>query len=167
MPDIEWILLYFLLGSFAGFTGGLLGVGGGGILVPLLVTIFNYQGMESGNIVHLALGTSLACMIISATSSIRAHAMRGTVDWKVVYGMSPGIIVGAFLTTRIAANINSIYIAIFFSLFMAVVAAQMFFNWKPEASKTPAKVRALFLVGAGIGSVSSLAAVGGGFLSVT
>ena len=50
---------------------------------------------------------------------------------------------------------------------MAMVAAQIFFNWKPEASKTPAKVRDLFLVGAGIGSVSSLAAVGGGFLSVT
>jgi uncharacterized membrane protein YfcA len=167
VPDIEWMLLYFLLGSFVGFMGGLLGVGGGGILVPLLVTIFHYQGMNSGNLVHLALGTSLACMIISASASVRAHAMRRTVAWKIVYGMSPGIMVGAFLTTRIAVNINSIYIAIFFSIFMVIVAAQMFFNWKPAASKTPAKVRDLFLIGTGIGSVSSLAAVGGGFLSVT
>jgi len=167
MPITEWIFLYFLLGLFVGFMAGLLGVGGGGILVPLLVSIFTYQGMNTDNVVNLALGTSLACMIISSAASIRAHASRGAVAWKVVYGMAPGVIFGAFLTTRIAADINSIYIAIFFSLFMALVAVQLFFNWKPKTSQTPTRFYGLFLAGSGIGSVSSLAAVGGGFLSVT
>lgn len=167
MLSIEWILLYILLGCFVGFMAGLLGVGGGGILVPLLVSIFSYQSIGVNNVIHLALGTSLACMIISSTASIRAHASQGTVVWKVVYGMTPGIIVGSFLTARIAANVNSAYIAIFFALFMALVAVQMFLNWKPKASQKPVKSRGLFLVGTGIGSISALAAVGGGFLTVT
>ncbi len=76
MPDIEWIVLYMALGAIAGFMAGLLGLGGGGILVPLLASIFTMQGMSADNVVHLALGTSLACMIISSTASIRAHAFR-------------------------------------------------------------------------------------------
>ena len=167
MPTIEWLLLYGLLGAFVGFLAGLLGVGGGGILVPLLVAIFGYQDLGAENRVHLALGTSLACMIISSTASMRAHAARGTVEWKMVYGMAPGIIVGAFLITRLAARVNAMYIAVFFALFMALVAVQMFLNWKPKTSQAPAHWRGLFAVGAAIGSVSALAAVGGGFLTVT
>ncbi len=167
MLSIEWILLYLMLGAFVGFMAGLLGVGGGGILVPLLVTIFSYQGVGQESVVHLALGTSLACMIISSASSIYAHASKGTVVWEVVYGMAPSIIIGAFLVTRIAAEVNSTYIALFFALFMALVAAQMFLNWKPKPNQAPTKFRGLFIAGTGIGSVSSLAAVGGGFLAIT
>ncbi|MBD2682575.1 sulfite exporter TauE/SafE family protein [Nostoc paludosum FACHB-159] len=167
MLSIEWMLLYILLGLFVGFMAGLLGVGGGGILVPLLVSIFSNQGVNADNVVHLALGTTMACTIISSIASIRAHAAQGTVVWKVVYGMTPGIMVGTLLITRIAANVNSAYIAIFFALFMALVAGQMFLNWRPKASRKPAKFRGLFLAGTGIGSVSALAAVGGGFLTVT
>ena len=75
MPNLEWILLYLLLGSFVGFMGGLLGVGGGGILVPLLASIFIYQGIPVNNVVHLALGTALASMIISSLASTRAHTL--------------------------------------------------------------------------------------------
>ncbi len=167
MLSIEWIALYVLLGGFVGFMAGLLGVGGGGILVPLLVSIFIYQGMVVDNVVHLALGTALACMIISSTSSIRAHASRGNVVWKAFYAMTPGIMLGAFTTTRIASHMNSAYIALFFAFFMAFIAVTMFFNWQPKASATPTRLRDLFLVGTGIGSVSALAAVGGGFLAVT
>ncbi len=167
MPSFEWILLYLALGSLVGFMAGLLGLGGGGILVPLLVTIFSYQGVGVDNAVHLALGTSLACMIISSTASIRAHASRQAIVWKVVYGMAPGIIAGAFLTSRIATRVNPVYIAIFFALFMALVAGQMFLNWKPKVSLKPAKYGGLLMAGTGIGSVSALAAVGGGFLTVT
>lgn len=166
MPDIEWIVLYIALGVFVGFMAGFLGLGGGGILVPLLASIFIYQGMSVDRVVHLALGTSLACMIISSSASIRAHASRDAVVWPVVRGMAPGIIVGAFLTTQVAAYINSTYIAIFFALFMALIAGQMFFNWQPKPSQKPISFRGLIVAGVGIGSVSALAAVGGGFLTV-
>lgn len=89
MPGIEWIML---LGALAGFMAGLLGLGGGGILVPLLASIFTYQGINVDNVVHLAIGTSLTCMIISSIARIRAHASRGAVEWQVVRGLAPGII---------------------------------------------------------------------------
>lgn len=166
MPNIEWIVLYIVLGAFVGFMAGFLGLGGGGILVPLLATIFIYQGMNVDSVVHLALGTSLACMIISSSASIRAHASRGAVLWQVVRGMAPGIILGAFLTAQVAANISSTTIALFFALFLALIAGQMFFNWQPKPSQKPTSFRGLIVAGVGIGSVSALAAVGGGFLTV-
>jgi uncharacterized membrane protein YfcA len=167
MTGIEFILLYIALGAFVGFMAGLLGVAGGGILVPLLVAIFTWQGLGGDNVVHLALGTSLACMIMSSMASTRAHALRGTVVWKMVYAMAPGIIVGAFATSRVAAGFNSAYIAVFFAAFMGLVAMQMFINWQPAASQTPTSFPGLFLAGVGVGSVSALAAVGGGFLAIT
>jgi uncharacterized protein len=166
MPGIEWILLYIALGAFAGFMAGLLGVGGGGIIVPLLTFIFSAQKISVDHSVHLALGTSLTCMIITSSASMRAHASRGAVVWRIVAGMAPGIILGAFLATRLAANVNSTWVAVFFALFMAFVAAQIFFGWQPRPGDTPATTGGLLLAGAGIGSVSALAAVGGGFLTV-
>lgn len=166
MPGIEWLVLYVLLGSFVGFMAGLLGVGGGGILVPLLVTLFTQQGMNPDKVVHMALGTALASMILSSISSTRAHAMRGAVVWKFAGGMAPGIMLGTLLTTYIAASINGIYIAAFFTGFMALVAIQLFANWKPKPGPTHIRLPELFLVGTGIGSISALAAVGGGFLSM-
>ena len=166
MPNMEWIVLYIALGAFVGFMAGLLGVGGGGILVPLLAAIFTSQGISADNVVHLALGTSMTCMIISSTASIRAHAARSAVEWRFVRGMAPGIIMGAFLVTQIAAEVNPAAIAIFFALFMALVAGQMFLNWKPAPGHRPTTLRGLMAVGVGIGSISALAAVGGGFLTV-
>jgi uncharacterized protein len=166
MLGIEWILLYIALGGFVGFMGGLLGVGGGGILVPLLASILVYQGIGGDQVVHLSLGTSLMCMIISAIASTRAHASRDAVVWKVVGGMAPGIILGSLLVTQVAANLKSAYIALFFALFMALVAVQMFMNWKPKPNLNPITFRGLLVAGVAIGSVSALAAVGGGFLTV-
>jgi uncharacterized protein len=166
MMNVEWIVLYIALGTFVGFMSGLLGVGGGGLLVPLLASIFIYQGMDTESVVHLALATSLACMIISSTSSMRTHASKGTVMWDIVRGMAPGIMVGAFMATQVASHVNSTYIAIFFALFMALVALQTFLKWQPKSSNKPRTMLGLILAGIGIGSVSALAAVGGGFLTV-
>ncbi|MEM9008491.1 MAG: sulfite exporter TauE/SafE family protein [Cyanobacteria bacterium P01_F01_bin.86] len=166
MLRIEWITLYIALGALVGFMAGLLGAGGGGILVPLLTSMFTYQGMSTDNVVHVAVGTSLTCMIISSAASARAHASRGNVEWPIVRGMAPGIILGAFLITQGAANLESAFISLFFALFMALIAAQMFFVWHPKPSRKPPTLRGLISVGFGIGSVSALAAVGGGFLTV-
>lgn len=167
MLSMEWIMFYGLLGSFVGFMSGLLGVGGGGILVPLLAMMFRYQGMEATQVVHYALGTAFGCMIFSSAASIRAHAARGNVVWKLFYGMSAGILLGTFLTVNVAAHIHSTYIAVFFACFMILTATQMFMNWKPKPSNHPAKLSGLLLAGTIIGSISALAAVGGGVLTVT
>jgi uncharacterized membrane protein YfcA len=163
---VEWLLLYAALGALVGFMAGLLGVGGGGILVPLLASLFAYQETGGDHPVHLALGTALACMIISSAASARAHHARGAVEWRVVTGMALGIVVGAFAASRLAAKLDAVNISLFFAFFMAVVALQMFFGWQPPPSKTPIKQQALFGIGMGIGAVSALAAVGGGFLTL-
>lgn len=167
MPlDIVWILSFLLLGAFVGFMAGLLGVGGGGIMVPVLTTLFLYQGVPAEHVVHLALGTSMASIIVTSISSLRAHNSAGAVLWQVVKVMSPGIVLGTFLATFIAAYASSFYLAIFFSLFMAVVSLQMFFNKKPNASRELAGNGGLLLGGSGIGAVSALVSTGGGSLTV-
>ncbi len=167
MPlDTVWVLSFLLLGAFVGFMAGLLGVGGGGIMVPVLTTLFLYQGIPAENVIHLALGTSMASIIVTSISSLRAHNAQSAVLWQVVKVMSPGIILGTFLATFIAANASSFYLAIFFSLFMAFVSFQMFFNKKPKPNRELAGNGGLMLCGSGIGAVSALVSTGGGSLTV-
>lgn len=145
----------------------MLGVGGGGLLVPLLALIFSYQGFEQDYVVHYALGTAFACMILSSLSSIRAHSKYGNVLWNLFVALSSGIILGTFVTAQIASQIPSTYIALFFSAFMALIAIQMFLNWQPKPSSMPPQAWYVALVGVFIGAISAVAAVGGGFLTTT
>lgn len=95
-------LLYLVLGAFAGVMAGLLGVGGGLVIVPVLSFIFAYQQLPPEHILHLALGTSLASIIFTSISSLRAHHARGAVNWNVVRQISPGIVFGTFLGSWVA-----------------------------------------------------------------
>lgn len=164
MPELEIIFSFLLLGAVVGFTAGLLGVGGGGIMVPVLTTIFLYQGVPVDKVVHLALGTSMASIIFTSIASLRAHHARDGVIWSIVKQMVAGILIGTFLATFIAASLSSLYLAIFFSLFMAYVSLQMFRD-KP-ASKDMSSPFVLFLAGTGIGAISALVSIGGGSLTV-
>lgn len=166
MLGIEWILLFLLLGCFVGFMAGLLGIGGGGIMVPVLTSMFLLQGVPVENVVHLALGTSMASIITTSISSLRAHDVKGAVIWPVVSKMAPGIVVGTFLATLFVSNISSIYLAIFFSMFMAYVAIQMFSNRVPKADRTLSNNTELLIAGSGIGAISAIVSIGGGSLTV-
>lgn len=166
MLEIQWILSFLVLGSFVGFMAGLLGIGGGGIMVPMLTSIFILQGVAPDNVVHLALGTSMASMIITSFSSLRAHNAKGGVLWNVVKGMAVGIILGTFLSTFLASYLSSIYLAIFFTAFMVFVSLQMFLNKKPSPSRELAGGAGLFAAGSGIGAISALVSIGGGSLTV-
>jgi uncharacterized protein len=162
----EWILLFLLLGSFIGFMAGLLGIGGGGIMVPILTSIFLAHGVAVDNVVHLALGTSMASMVITTFSSFRSHNAKGGVIWKAVRGMTPGIILGTFFATFLASYLSSIYLAIFFAMFMAFVSSQMFLNKKPKPSRELSGSTGLFAAGSSIGAISALVSIGGGSLTV-
>lgn len=167
MMSVDWILIYLALGIFVGFMAGLLGIGGGGILVPLLVSIFTYQQFAEEHLVHLALGTSLACMIITASASLRAQAKKGNVHWPLAMGLAPGIMLGAFVMGRYSIAIKPLYIAVFFAVFMSLIAVQMFFNWQPKTAPGTVKFHQQALVGVVIGALSALATVGGGFLTLS
>lgn len=166
MLDPEWIAGFLLLGSFVGFMAGLLGIGGGGIMVPALTSIFLSQGVPVEKVVHLALGTSMASIIATSLSSLRAHHANRGVLWPVVREMTPGIIIGTFLSTFLARYISSVHLAMFFALFMSAVAIQMFLNKKPKANRELSGGLGFFAAGSGIGAVSALVSIGGGSLTV-
>ena len=162
----QWILSFLLLGSFVGFMAGLFGIGGGGIMVPVLTTLFIFQGVPIEKVVHLALGTSMASIIVTSLSSMRAHYAKDAILWPIVKVMALGIILGTFIATFVVVNIPSIYLALFFSLFMAYVSIQMFLDKKPKPSRTLAGNGGLLLAGSGIGAISALVSIGGGSLTV-
>ena len=166
MLDYEWVIAFLLLGAFVGFMAGLLGIGGGGIMVPTLTSIFLLQGVPVEKVVHLALGTSMASIIATSLASMRAHHANGGVLWGVAKGMTPGIIAGTFLATFVAKYISSAHLAIFFAVFMGAVAVQMFLNKKPKPSRELAGTTGLLAAGSGIGAISALVSIGGGSLTV-
>lgn len=166
MIELEWVMAFLLLGTFVGFMAGLLGIGGGGIMVPMLTTMFLMQGVPIDKVVHLALGSSMAAIIVTSISSLRAHHKRAGVIWPVVKNMSPGIIIGTFIGTFIAAQISTFYLAMIFSMFMAFVSAQLFLNKKPKADKAISGNGELLIAGGSIGAISALVSIGGGSLTV-
>ncbi len=161
-----WWLAYPLLGAVVGFFAGLLGIGGGGITVPMLTTLFLYQGFSSENTVRMALGTSMAAIVLTSLSSMRAHHAHAAVRWDIFRGMVPGIVFGTFSGTFVAALIPGMPLAIFFCVFMGYVSLMMMTNLKPRPSRTLPGKTGLAAVGLGIGGVSSLVAIGGGVLMV-
>ena len=166
MFTFESLLIFLALGAVVGFMAGLLGIGGGGIMVPILTTVFLWQGIDSGKVVHLALGTSMASIIVTSLSSLRAHNAKGAVLWRVVRGMSPGVIAGTFAGTFLAAYLSTVVLAVFFAIFMAYVAVQMFINKQPKPCRVLPGAAGLSATGVGIGGVSALVAIGGGSLTV-
>ncbi|MBW7902097.1 MAG: sulfite exporter TauE/SafE family protein [Rhodocyclaceae bacterium] len=164
MSELWWA--YLLLGAFAGFMAGLLGLGGGGIMVPILTTIFLAEGFARSEVVHLALGTSMAAIVFTSISSLRAHHAHGAVLWNVVRGITPGILLGTFGATFLAARAPTMALTLFFAVFMSYVAVQMLLDIKPKPHRELPGTLGMSAVGVGIGGVSALVAIGGGTLSV-
>ena len=163
---MEFWLLYLAVGVFAGFLAGLLGVGGGLVIVPALAFIFAAEHFPAAHIMHLALGTSLASILFTSVSSLRAHHAHGAVNWAVVRGISPGIVVGTLLGTLVVAQLSTFFLKTFFIVFVYYVATQMLLNIKPKPSRQLPGMAGLFAAGSVIGGVSSLVGIGGGTLSV-
>lgn len=160
------ILTYVGVGVIAGVLAGLLGIGGGLVIVPMLVFTLTWQGVSNEHIMHLALGASMASIIFTSVSSFWAHHKRGAVHWDIVRRIVPGILVGTFLGTFIASRMSTNFLKVFFVLFLYYVASQMLLNKKPKpARQLPGQV-GMSGAGAVIGVVSSLVGIGGGTLSV-
>ena len=164
---ILWIAAYLALGAFAGVFAGMLGIGGGLVLVPALALMFAAQAQfPAGEILHVALGTSMASIIFTAIASIRTHHRHGAIRWDVVKTITPGILVGTGLGTLVAASVPTRPLAVFFTFFVCLVAVQMAMNLKPKATRELPGSVGIAGVGLGIGVLSSLVAIGGGSLTV-
>ncbi len=160
------ILMYVLVGAIAGVLAGLLGIGGGLVIVPMLIFCFVRQGIPDSVIMHIALGTSLASIMFTSVSSFRAHHKRGAVHWDVVKKIVIGIFTGTFIGSCIAAQLSTQFLKGFFVVFLYYVGVQMLTNKKPKPSRHIPGYAGMFGVGNVIGIVSSLVGIGGGTLSV-
>jgi len=160
------LIILIITGGFAGILAGLFGIGGGILIVPILVFIFNYQEIDPVIIMHMAIGTSLATIIVTSLSSIREHQANGAIIWSIVKLMSPSIIVGAFLGTVIADALPSDTLRLIFVPFMLLVAFQMAFGRPPKPQRQLPRKLGMFLAGGFIGSLSSILGIGGGALNV-
>ena len=164
------LLAYLVTGAFAGIIAGLLGVGGGLLIVPVLAFLFSRAGFDAGVLMHLAVGTSLATIVFTSLSSVRAHHRHGAVRWPVFWQLTPGIIVGALLGAWLAGFFATDGLRLFFALFEIGVALQLAFGMKPRAHAAPGAAAGSAwehgLAGTVIGAVSALVGIGGGTLSV-
>lgn len=161
-----WLLAYVALGTFSGFIAGLFGVGGGLTIVPLLFMLFAAQGFPVSEVMHLALGTSMATITITSISSMRAHHSHGAVRWDVVKGMTPGLLLGTLIGSMLTGLVPTYELAVIFTVIVYVASFQMIMNFRPKPTRVLPGTSGLAAVGTGIGGVSSLVAAGGGFLSI-
>ena len=162
---INW-LLYAGSGALAGILAGLLGVGGGVVIVPALTFVFTAQHLPAEHIMHLALGTSLATIIFTSISSVRAHHQRGGVHWDIVGHITVGILLGTFGGSWVAAQLSSAFLKGFFAAFLLYVSAQILLDIKPKSARQMPGLAGTTGVGGVIGVVSALVGIGGGSLSV-
>jgi uncharacterized membrane protein YfcA len=159
-------LLYLATGLFTGFLSGLLGIGGGLIIVPILSFIFALLGFPSAYLMQMALGSSLAVIIITSIASSRAHHSHQNVDWDVVKKIALGIILGTFLGSLVAAKFDTKLLKALFIIYVFLAAFQILKEYIPNPARILPRRPVLDCVGFCIGWISSFVGIGGGTLSV-
>ena len=165
-----FILYYLVAGAFAGILAGVFGIGGGMIIVPALIYIFTKQGLPQAALTHIGIGTSLATIIVTSISSLRAHNSRGAVNWSVWKRMAPGLVAGSLIGAGITSfiNGNSLQVIIGIGAFLVGLKMLLMKNKALEAndfSKLPSPIGQTGL-GGFIGLVSAIFGIGGGTLTV-
>jgi uncharacterized membrane protein YfcA len=156
-----------LLGAVVGFMAGLLGIGGGMMMVPVMTLLLMQRGVESGLAVKMAIATSGASILFTSLSSLLAHQRHGAVRWPLVAAFAPGIVLGGIAAgAGVLAVVRGQWLALAFAMFNAVMAWRMWASHTPRADRRLPGTPGLMAVGGAIGFVSALVGAGGAFLSV-
>ena len=169
MTDIPLLLIVELLalGTVVGFLAGLLGVGGGMMMVPVMTWLLHQRGVDNGVAVKMAIATSMATILFTSLSSVRAHHRLGAVRWDIARSMAPGIVLGGLAAGAGAfALLKGQGLALFFAVFIGWTALKMLRDNKPKPGREMPGALGTASVGAGIGFLSGLVGAGGAFLSV-
>jgi uncharacterized membrane protein YfcA len=161
-----WLLAYFATGAFVGFLAGLLGIGGGMTLVPVLAAMYTAQQFAPEHTVHLALGTGMASVMFTSSASVRAHHRLGGVDWDLVRRMGPGMVAGTLFATALSGWVPQRALALAFAAIVYVGATQILLGRKPSAGRALPAPPALTAIGLLIGVVCGLVSAGGAFITV-
>lgn len=155
-------------GVAAGILAGLLGVGGGIVIVPVLFHIFTGLDVDEAIRMHLAVGTSLATIIPTSIRSMRAHAKKGAVDYEIMKAWGVPILVGVIIGAWAAARVDGRVLTGIFASFALLAAFNLAFgkeNWRLGAA-LPAKPVQSLMAG-GMGVLSTMMGIGAGTFGVT
>lgn len=163
---MEWYAAYLLLGAAVGLFGGMFGIGGGTLLVPVLLFLFDAQHFPAEHAMHLALGTSMAIILFTALASMRKHHQHGAVNWRVVRGITPGILIGTAIGAVFASAVSPRMLGTIFALFVLAAAMQIVLDVRPHAARQLPGSAGLTLAGIFTGWLSTLVSIGGGTIVV-
>lgn len=157
-----------LTGGFSGILAGLLGIGGGIVIVPVMEAALAYLGVDEAIRMHIAVATSLATIIPTSIASSRAHHRRQSVDVALVRRWAIFLLLGSFAGTLIASQVHSRTLALIFAATTVVIAIKMILplEGRTLAAAVP-RGPLVTVIPAGIGALSSMMGIGGGTLSVT
>lgn len=161
-------IIFLVIGAFAGFAAGLFGVGGGTIIVPILFIVFSQMNYSPDVIMHLALGTSLATIIVTSISSSMAHHKNGAVLWPVFKNLAPPMAIGCFVGAAIAGWLSGFHLQVIVGIFLIWVAYTMLNSAKKAVDFTkplPSKGQQV-VAGSVIGVASAIFGIGGGSITV-
>lgn len=162
------LIIYLLIGAIAGFTAGLFGVGGGLIIVPILYIVFTQMNYDPNVIMHIAVGTSLATIIVASISSVTAHHKKGAVLWRVFRNLAPGLVLGSFLGAGVADLMSGQHLQLLIGVFAVWMAYKMFRGAHAviDPNRHLPSAALQFAAGGGIGIASAIFGIGGGSLTV-
>ncbi|HEX4044884.1 MAG TPA: sulfite exporter TauE/SafE family protein [Gammaproteobacteria bacterium] len=166
-------LSYLILGAFAGLCAGLLGIGGGIIVVPILSLLLLAQGFPPALLMHTAVGTSLAIMIFTALSSSYAYYRRDLIVWPLFYKFVPGLLFGTIMGSLIARYLSSTHLQLAFAIFLLLIALHLFFEkaYRPVSKEIISETVTvhylkIIIAASTIGILSGFFGIGGGSMMV-
>jgi len=171
-PDIQSLLLWLvpllgLTGLLAGMLAGLLGVGGGIVIVPVLYHVFGSLGIDAEIRMHLAVGTSLATIIVTSIRSSLAHQRKGSFDVALFRRWSPGIFIGVLVGTWLANRVDFTVLTATFAVVALFVSLYMgLYDKNRQRLKTTLDRPGTAILTTPIGLLSAMMGIGGGTLSV-
>lgn len=160
------IVLLALGGLVGGLLSGMLGIGGGIVVVPLLIYLLPVMGIPAALVVPMAVGTSLATIVVTAASGALTHYKNGLILWPWVKLIAPFLIVGGILGGYIGASIDPVVLQRIFATVLILLAVRMIWKLQPRAEDKRIRRTPVRIWSASIGVVSSLVGIGGGALVV-
>lgn len=165
--NIPTLLALIATGVFAGILAGLLGVGGGIVIVPVLFFLFQGFGVSAESAMLVATATSLATIVPTAISSIRSHHQKGNVDFDLLKRWAVFILIGVLVGSWLVTRVDGTWLTLLFGVIATLSALNMLFRTGKSAlfSELPGKVGQT-LMGTSIGFFSSMVGIGGGTISV-
>lgn len=162
------IIALLAAGIGAGFAGGLFGIGGGFVVVPALALVLPLLGGDKIEYAHVAIGTSLATIVVTSLRSVQAHAKRGAVDFDMLKSWAPWIVLGVGAGVVLAAYVPGKVLMLIFGIGMMLMAVHFLFpllSGRQLATSLPGGAARAGIAG-GLGAFSSLLGIGGGTIAI-